>query len=128
MAETLLVVDPVTQLELPVPDWATPEDVIARAARERAGELIQLYLFVEWTVTWPVWEVGGDEVDSDSLHLSAELSDALRGWVSFRDHHLEIDSGWSSDEDRDWWRHRAHELEERLERESWKVARLHRRF
>lgn len=122
------VVDPDTQVELDVPEWTTPELAIERASRERAGLLMRLHLFPEWGVTWPVWEVGGDEVGRGRLELSNELTRDLLLWAAFREERLSIESGWSSDSDRDWWMQYGHDLEERLQREAWDSAGVQRIF
>ncbi|MFF1876653.1 hypothetical protein [Leifsonia sp. NPDC058230] len=128
MAEISWVVDPVTQIELLVPEWTTPESVIERAARHRAGRLLDIRLLVEWGVGWPVWGVVGGEIDAETLGLSKELQDELLQWTSFREHHLNITSGWSSSADQDTWMRRGHELEEWLQREAWDIADVRREF
>ena len=49
------ILDPVTQVELWVPDDVGTERAIQRAQLERAGELFALRIFPERGVEWPVW-------------------------------------------------------------------------
>ncbi len=122
------VVDPVTQVELRVPDGFEPGSVIRRAQRERDGLLISVCLLPEHGVAWPVWQRGEGLLAENSLPLSPSVDQALRAWSAFWEAHVDMDGNWSSPEDRSAWLRDARDLEDALERELWEIASIERNF
>ena len=129
-SEVRWVVDPVTQEEIAVPEYATDESAIARAAAKRSGRLRSIRLFPEYCRDYPLWESGSDNytVTAADLGLSTELGEGLRLWQE-RWHEECLDSSdWSSEQARlDWLRDGA-ALCERLQFEVWDFAEVLREF
>ena len=122
------VPDPITQVELWVPEGFDPRSAIQRAQANRDGLLISIRLLPEHGVSWPIWQRGVGLLEENSLPLSPVLNAELRDWSSFWATHLGMDGEWSSADDRDWWVRRARELEDALEIELWEVAVIERGF
>jgi hypothetical protein len=122
------ILDPITQVELWVPEGRDPSSAIRRAQLERDGMLISVRLLPEHGVSWPIWQRGVGLLDENSLPLSAGVNAALREWSLFWETHLGLNGEWSSADDRDWWVRRANELEDALERELWDFAVIERGF
>ena len=120
--------DPITQVELWVPEGRDPRSAILRAQLQRDGMLISVRILAEHGVSWPIWQRGVGLLEENSLPLSPELNTALREWSAFWATHLGLDGEWSSAEDREWWNQRARELEDALEIELWDVAVIERGY
>lgn len=116
------IIDPITQVELWVPEGISTERVMTRAERVRAGEVFTVRLQPERGVRWPVWRVGHGLAEEGSLELSAGLNSALTEWALVWETHVTLWGEWSSEADRDQWLRRKRELEDLLERELWDVA------
>lgn len=126
------VVDPVTQVELVVPAFATPERAIERAALDRAGRLRRIRFFLDGTNPWPLWEDQGDTYmpTPRDLGLSDKLENDLRDWSASWNAHVRyngdpIDPAW-----RRSWLHRGDELLGRVQEQVWDFAEVvpeHRR-
>jgi hypothetical protein len=115
-------VDPVTQVELRVPSYATPESAIRREALRRDGRLRIVRLVPERTASWPLWEAGSDYVDSDQYGLSEELQSALRHWTAHWEETFDIDTGWPVVGTWEAWADEGDLLADRLQHELWDVA------
>ena len=119
------VVDPVSQVELIVPPYATPERTIARARLQREGRLRQLRFYPDGTYPWSLWEAGAENnmPSPAELGLSANLTEELRrlfeDWsVNFR---------YDGPQDEAFarrWRAKAAELTARLEEETYDFAQV----
>lgn len=95
------VVDPVSQIELVVPPFATPERAIARAALDRAGQLRRVRFYLDGTNPWPFWEDAGESFTPtpQDLGLSPDLEADLRQWYGSWNAHVgyngdAVDAAW----------------------------------
>lgn len=122
------VTDPVTQVELWVPEGCDTRSAIRRAQLEREGKLISVRLRPEHGVSWPIWEREVGLLDENSLPLSPAVNAALREWSLFWATHLGMNGEWSSADDHDTWARQARELEDALEIELWGLAVIERGF
>lgn len=122
MSEDEWVIDPVTQVELRVPTYATSESAIRRAALQREGRLRVIRLYPEWTNEWPVWEDGTDISDPDAFGLSPELRGMLRKWQDVWETHFVLGRGWPTVAAYEGWAREGDVIAERLEREVWEFA------
>lgn len=118
------VLDPVTQVELEVPSFATPESTIERAEKRRQGELRTIRLSPDWAHEWPLWELGSDKyaIDPGDLSLSDDLVSDLRAWHDHWEISFTPSMRWSTDAEGDQWRLRGDQLLDRLEQELWLEA------
>lgn len=116
------IVDPVSQVELWVPEYATPQRAIAREALRREGRLRQIRFFPDYCARWPLW----DAETLDGLAIAAELSpglrDALTLWREEFDRDFDPFAGWRTADQRDAWLLEGDRLLTRLERELWDSA------
>ncbi|WP_271984117.1 hypothetical protein [Pseudoclavibacter terrae] len=75
------LLDPVTQVELIVPDGISDADAIEHARLRRAGELRHLRIFPEWGLDCSLWTDGG-AVDLECLNVTPGLASRLRSWTT----------------------------------------------
>jgi len=132
MGEVNRVVDPVSQVELIVPSFASPERTIERATLERRGGLRRIRFYLDGTNPWPFWEDHSDTYmpTPADLGLSPELESDLRDWydswnVSVRYNGDPVDPVWL-----DAWLLRGDELVGRVQEQVWDFAEVipeHRR-
>ncbi|NYF14887.1 hypothetical protein HDC34_003222 [Pseudoclavibacter sp. JAI123] len=75
------LLDPVTQVELIVPDGISDADAIEHARLRRAGELRHLRIFPEWGLDCFLWADEG-AVDPEHFNITPKLADRLREWAA----------------------------------------------
>ena len=75
------LLDPVTQVELILPDGISNADAIEHARRRRAGGLRQLRVFPEWGLDCSLWTTGG-AVDLEHFDITPSLASRLRAWTA----------------------------------------------
>lgn len=125
MIEGEWVIDPLTQVELPVPTYASPESTVQRAALERAGGLRVIRFFPEWTQEWPLWEDETGPSDPDALGLSSELRGQLRSWNDYWVSHFDQSRGWPNAQAFEDWAGEGDSIAQQLQREVWHFADIH---
>ena len=116
------VVDPVTQVELWVPPYGTPERAIHREARRRDGLLRVIEFYPDGG--WFLWEPAGDLsplIPSD-LGLSEGLSSRMREWHDYWNTSFRLDAGWPNCELADRWECEGDLLLGQLREALWDVA------
>lgn len=118
------VLDPVTQVELEVPIYATPESTIARSVKRRNGELRTIRVFPDVGHEWPLWEPGSDiyAIGPEDLPISEGLAGDLRVWYDDWEMSFSRSFSWSSDAEAERWRQRGDVLLDRLQQELWLQA------
>ncbi|WP_130177837.1 hypothetical protein [Cryobacterium sp. SO1] len=121
MSDDSRVIDPVTQVELLVPAYGTPERAIRRAALRRDGLLRAIQFYPDWPHPWPLWDESG-EVSAEDLGLSDALREDLRRWGDEWNTTYRYDTGWPSVAARDVWMNEGDALAERVQREVWDIA------
>ena len=117
------VVDPVTQVEWPVPEGISPERVVEHARRADAGELIDLRFFLGPGHDGALWD---DEGPREPSHfgLSVAFTADLRAWIEVWLTHRDVFDGWDGSVDTAEWLHEGARLARRLQRELYDVARV----
>lgn len=125
-----VVVDPVTQVELLVPEGISSWRAIERARKARDGELRSIRLFVDWGHAYPLWESGTDKygMEPDDYGLSAELAARLLAWTDTFFDHLVPESGWDTLEREQVWHAEGETLADLLELEVYDIAEVQREF
>ncbi|MDR5701702.1 hypothetical protein [Agromyces aerolatus] len=119
------IVDPESQVELWVPEYATPESVIVRESMRRDGTLTVVRVFPEWGTESPLWVSGPDDgVIRAEPALSEALRVALQSWVERWRTDFDVFSGWSSAERRESWFREGDLLASRLQQELWDFAEI----
>lgn len=116
------IVDPVTQIELVVPTFATPQSAIRRAARQRGGLLRLIRFYPDWPHTWPLWDEELGPVSAGDLRLSPELQADLRIWLDYWNVTFNHHEGWPSASTGEVWMSAGDALAERLQKEIWDFA------
>lgn len=122
-AETSVVVDPDTQIELTVPPYSTPDETILRAKHQREGALISIRVYPEYAADWPLWTLGdGDLANPDHLGLSPALTEGLKAWQHDWLQGVGPGLGWDNEKSMLDWMRRGDVLCEALTRELWTRA------
>ncbi|MFB9285747.1 hypothetical protein [Pseudoclavibacter helvolus] len=75
------LLDPVTQVELVVPDGISDADAIEHARLRRAGKLHRLRLSPEWATDCFLFADDGG-VDPEHFNITPKMADRLRGWAA----------------------------------------------
>ncbi len=75
------LLDPVTQVELIVPDGISDADAIKHAALRRAGKLRRLRLSPEWGTGCFLFSDGGG-ADPEHFNITPNMADRLRNWAA----------------------------------------------
>ncbi|QHC60438.1 hypothetical protein [Rathayibacter sp. VKM Ac-2760] len=117
------VVDPVTQVEWPVPEGIEPERVVEHARRADAGELVDLRFFLAAGHDRALWDDEGPQEPS-RFGLSAPLTADLRAWTEVWLTHCDVFDGWDGRVDSEEWLREGARLARRLQREVYDVARV----
>lgn len=117
-------IDPVTQVELYVPSWSTPDRVVARAAVKRDGRLRLIRFSNDWTHPWPLWEPGSERYNSlpEDLGLSVELAADLQAWHAQWELEGSRPNPWSKVGALTAWEIEGERLAEALQEEVWEFA------
>jgi hypothetical protein len=126
MSEVDRVVDPVSQVELVVPPFASPERAINRAALDRDGGLRRIRFYPDGTNPWPFWEDEGELFmpTPGDLGLSSELETDLRDWYNSWNANVRyggepLDPAWLTP-----WLARGDELAARVQEQVWDFAEI----
>jgi hypothetical protein len=124
MSSAERVIDPVSQVELVVPVFATPERAIRRAALQRQGELRTIRFFPDWGHAWPLWENSTDGYDlcPEDLDVSEKLAQDLRQWHDDWSASFARSLEWSTEKVAERWRQSGDQLLARLQEEVWDFA------
>jgi hypothetical protein len=122
--EASWTLDPVTQVELFVPSWSTPDQAIARAALKRAGRLRVIRFTNDWTHPWPLWEPGAERYNlrPEDLGLTAALAAALHDWHGRWELGESPATARSSDEAGSTWEAEGEALAEAVQEHVWDFA------
>ena len=75
------LLDPVTQVELVVPDGISDADAIKHARLRRAGQLRHLRLSPEWGTGCFLFSDGGG-ADPEHFNITPNMADRLRKWAA----------------------------------------------
>ncbi|WP_146073499.1 hypothetical protein [Cryobacterium sp. N22] len=121
MSDDLRVVDPVTQVELVVPVYGTPERAIRRAALAREGLIRTIRFYPDWPHLWPFWGEKG-EVSAEDLGLSESLQEDLRRWFEKWNATFRYDTGWPTAATGEAWMSVGDDLVYRVQQEVWDFA------
>ncbi|WP_153038810.1 hypothetical protein [Rathayibacter tanaceti] len=124
MAVDRRIIDPFTQEELLVPEWATDEDAIQRASARRSSAWRVLNIFPEWGHDWPIWEAGvsHDGSDADDLELPASLRQEISEWYREWAEKTRPMIGWDNHDDRTRWVQHGNALFDQVEKSVWLFA------
>ncbi|WGD37765.1 hypothetical protein [Lysinibacter sp. HNR] len=119
------MIDPISQIEIPVPPFATPERAIKRAERERAGQLRQIRFYPDGTNPWSLWE--NTETNPlptpHDLGLSSQLAADLQAWYEDWSVNFRYDGPQDEDFSRRWLTEGAR-LAAQLREEVWDFAEI----
>ena len=118
------VVDPETQVEVWVPEYATPDGALRREELRRDGRLATVRLVPEYGHPWPLWLEGSEPYNAtpEDLGLSAELTAELRAWYDEWFAYRDPFTGWMEGHDAGPWNRKRVELRDRVAREVWEFA------
>lgn len=114
-----VVIDPETQVEVMVPEFATPDAVLRRERLRRAGGLRRLRFAPDWGHPWPLWLIGSEPFNASpaDLGLSEELAAEIRRWHDEWLEHFDPFAGWKPGSSLDAWERRGEAIRAGLERE-----------
>ncbi|WP_130177107.1 hypothetical protein [Cryobacterium sp. SO1] len=121
MSDDSRVVDPVTQIELVVPVYGTPERTIRRAALARKGLIRTVRFYPDWPHPWPFWGEEG-AVSAEDLGLSESLQGDLRRWFDEWNATFRYDTGWPTAATGEAWMSVGDDLVIRVQQEVWDFA------
>ncbi|WP_434316858.1 hypothetical protein [Leifsonia sp. P73] len=118
-----IVIDPATQVELPVPAFSDPESTVLRETRRRSGELRVVRFFPDHGHRWPLWDssVGYTAVPED-FGLSGALTRDLRQWYDEWEAAVGPAEPWKDPVAERAWEDRGDVLAVRLAAEVWDFA------
>lgn len=118
-----IVLDPVSQVELPVPAFSDPESTRAREARRRSGELRVVRFFPDHGHRWPLWDSAvGYTATPEDFGLSSALTRDLRQWYDEWEVAVGPAEPWADPVAERNWEERGDLLALRLAEEVWDFA------
>lgn len=118
-----IVVDPATQVELPVPAFSDPESTVVREAKRRSGELRTVRFFPDHGHRWPLWDPSvGYTAGPEDFGLSVALTRDLREWYDAWEAAVGPAEPWKDPVAEREWEDRGDVLAVRLAAEVWDFA------
>lgn len=120
------IVDPDTQQEIEVPPYATVEEALKHERKRRAGELITVRVFPDWTVRFPLWwdESVISRKEIETL-VGTELRQKLEVWVAeWEKGSASSANGWYPDH----WVSTGDELVDAIQEQLYAIAHVQRGF
>ncbi|PPF78438.1 hypothetical protein C5B99_00620 [Pseudoclavibacter sp. Z016] len=115
------ILDPVTQVELIVPDGISRDDAIEHARLRRAGKLRRLRLFPDWGHDYSLWGDGG-AMSPEHFGISDGLAERLREWTAFWAARADPFEPWTDLETLHAWWQEGLSLATDLQRELYKTT------
>jgi hypothetical protein len=118
-----IVVDPVTQVELPIPAFSDPASTVLRESMRRFGDLRVVRFFPDHGHRWPLWDASvGYTAGPEDFGLSPDLTQTLRQWYDEWEAAVGPAEPWKDPVAEREWEERGDVLAVRLAAEVWDFA------